>query len=215
MSSSLEVFQDLYIYVHKAERGKLAEALISHAKSPWNHVSDAPIEQQDQGEIILMERSETLGTPSARIMLWPTEVGYIVSNVVPTSLGSLTIGLYNQILQEFLMLVASPAAISIGCSATLSAATQSITDWFDAHTSHAFTRFSNLANKSTGASHPKDAERWIDFIISAHRNESKADTDLLFKWLYEVEQFPQEIAHDLASDYAFSRDLLQRYDELH
>lgn len=215
MPSFLEVFQDLHISAQESTRTALAVALVFHAKAPWRHISNAPAEQQKQGDIILMERSETEGIPAVRIMLWPTEVSYIVSNVVPTEVGSLTTALYNKILQEFSQLVAEPAVISVGGSLSLSSPNQSIAEWFDASTVQAFTRFSDLANKSTGASHPSDATRWKAFVINAHLSGRKIDTDLFFRWLFEIEHFPEEIAHDLASVYDFSRDLLQQYDETH
>jgi hypothetical protein len=71
-----------------------------------------------------------------------------------------------------------------------------------------------LANKSTGASHPKDKERWFEFLISAHRTSARLDADLLARWLSEAEGWPEDTAHALAIDYEFALGLLQKYDHM-
>lgn len=213
MTLSLEVFQTLSIPVEESGRDALAAMLILHAKAPWRHVSKASPDQRQQGNIVWMERSATDDLPAARLMLWPTESGYTVSNVVPTEIQELTTPLYNEILQEFAREVASPAASSVGCTVSLTKPTQSPDDWFDPSTVGLLASFCNLANKATGASHPLDAMRWQDFLISAHRGgQNKVDSDLLLRWLVEVERFPEDIGEDLALQYSFAIDLLRRYD---
>ena len=77
----------------------------------------------------------------------------------------------------------------------------------------ALRRFNALANKSTGASHPYDRQRWFDFVIQTHTDRSELDPDLLHRWLIESEDWPEDQASDLAIEYERSRALLARFEE--
>jgi hypothetical protein len=94
----------------------------------------------------------------------------------------------------------------------LTSADQTIEDWTDLATASALKCFSSLANKSTGRSHPLDEERWLDFIIAAHRGGRPLDPEQLSRWLIQVERWSDYIAQDLASDYSMGMALLDRYD---
>lgn len=72
--------------------------------------------------------------------------------------------------------------------------------------------FSNLANKSTGAGHPMDAERWNAFIIQAHREGSSLDVTMLGRYLVEQLRWGDDEAHKLVLEYEFARELLVAYD---
>ena len=76
----------------------------------------------------------------------------------------------------------------------------------------ALRRFSVLANKSTGASHPLDRDRWFDFILLAHRENAQLDASVLARWLSESEGWFEDCARDLAGEYERSRSLLTRYE---
>jgi hypothetical protein len=39
------------------------------------------------------------------------------------------------------------------------------------------------------------------------------DSELLCRWLHEVERWPEETAHELLRDYDFSLSLLTHYEE--
>lgn len=101
---------------------------------------------------------------------------------------------------------------SSGIELVLTSTDQTIEDWTDHDTASALKRFSSLANKSTGRSHPLDEERWLDFIISAHHGGRSLDPEQLSRWLIEVERWSDDIAHDLASEYSMGMALLDRYD---
>ena len=90
---------------------------------------------------------------------------------------------------------------------------QSLDDWLSVEAAAALRRFSVLANKSTGSSHPSDRERWVAFLIKAHQDERSFNSDLLMRWLVEVEGWPEEVADKLASQYEFGLDLLDQYDQ--
>jgi hypothetical protein len=67
------------------------------------------------------------------------------------------------------------------------------------------------ANK-LGASHPSDRKRWIKFLVRAHIDKVKLDTEKLSRWFIEEEHWDERRARDLASEFGFARELLEAYD---
>jgi hypothetical protein len=213
MTSTIEVFQDLHITGPASQMAALKKELSDYAVAPWRYVVDEPVEEQEHGTIMFMERSEDATLPGARLLLWPSVAGYSVLNVVPTKLSSFDYATYNALIQEFVELVATPASRELEFKIQLSKQQQSIEDWFSPSTAQALQSFSRLANRSTGASHPLDQRRWMDFLVAAHAERSKADSEFLYRWLHEVERWPEDTAHELLNDYDFALGLLTRYDE--
>ena len=89
-----------------------------------------------------------------------------------------------------------------------------LTHWTSEEAAAALNRFSVTANKSTGSSHPSDRCRWFEFIFAAHRAQGRLDSDILARWLAEVEDWPSEVANDLVIQYEFGIALLTEYDHL-
>jgi hypothetical protein len=81
-------------------------------------------------------------------------------------------------------------------------------DWMSPATAEKLRTFSTCANKSTGAAHPSDRERWNAFVLSAYQDGSRMDASALRRWLVEAEGWPAEVADQLALEYAFGRELL-------
>ncbi|MEY2893104.1 MAG: hypothetical protein RJA98_3012 [Pseudomonadota bacterium] len=186
-------------------------------QAPWRH--DAQQEQNvkayavDNEDVIALIRAATDDIDEAGLVLWQEESGYKVANIVPHNVGELGIAKYNAILRDFVERIASPAAIAGGFEVQLSAPQQSIEDWVDPEAATLLRRFSSLANMSTGAAHPRDKQRWFEFLIAAHRLSVGLDTDRLARWLAEVEGWPVETARELAIEYEFAQSLLAQYDQ--
>ena len=163
-----------------------------------------------------------VGRPAAAsasgVSLWmhaEADGRYKVSNVIPVVSGELGIDGYNRALQDFVESVVRPASLHSGLMYSLSGEVKTISDWADKATCDALMRFSRLANKSTGRSHPSDEGRWLAFLIEAHSTGASLSTEQLAKWLIEVENWPLEIAWELGFEYGLSRSLLAKYDETH
>lgn len=71
--------------------------------------------------------------------------------------------------------------------------------------------FSGCANKSNGGAHPRDRQRFNDFIVQAHYENSSLD-DFTLRELLIDEGWSERHADDLSSKYCFARDLLKQYD---
>jgi hypothetical protein len=214
--NSVQVFQDLYLR-HPMGSKTIRSALLQAATGRWIHsdLKEESISDTAGGQlvdVIAFERTAIKGLPV--VTLWMFEDGkggYKVSNVVPIQQGQLGVAGYNAALVDFASTVVSPIIKSSGIELVLTSADQTIEGWTDLATASALKRFSSLANKSTGRSHPLDDERWLDFIISAHHGGRPLDTEQLSRWLIEVERWSDDIAHDLASDYSMGIALLDRF----
>lgn len=216
---SVQVFQDLYLR-HPMGSKTIRSALLQAAVGRWIHsaLKEENIRDTTGGQLVdvmAFERPATEGFPG--VTLWMFEdnkCGYKVSNVVPIQRGELGVAGYNAALVDFASTVVAPIIKSSGIELVLTSADQTIEDWTDFATASALKLFSSLANKSTGRSHPLDEERWLDFIICAHRGGHPLDPEQLSRWLIEVERWNDDIAHDLASDYSMGMALLGRYDRM-
>ncbi|MFZ0248278.1 hypothetical protein [Candidatus Binatus sp.] len=142
----------------------------------------------------------------------PSTALLYVSNIVPTELRELTYDQYNFIVSQFHARFVKPSADSLGIRVELSQPEQTLENWISPKTAKFLRAFSNRANKSTGSSHPKDRERWFDFLIAMHRAREKLDSGLLERWLTEEEKWPEDIAFDLICEFEFSEGLLRRFD---
>lgn len=213
-NESLEVFQDLMLVGPDADKSRLRTALISHAKGPWKHARDREdqlVRMGDADSVIAFERSEGEGIDAVGLVLWAKQGGFEISNIVPLKVRELGPRRYNAALQDFEGSVARPAAEEVGFAVKTTPAQQGISDWLPPDAAQALRRFSTAANKTTGSAHPLDRQRWFAFLILAHR-EGNLDTDRLMRWLVEVENWPEDVAHDLVIEYDFGLALLDEYD---
>ncbi len=212
----LEVFRDLHLRTRSASVS-IRELVLNHVKLPWRH--DAEREQNVKSvalkneDVIALVREPFGDIDETGLVLWQEEDGYRVANIVPRNVGELGIAKYNAVLQDFFDRVASPAAKAGGFVADAGSGWQTLEDWLDPGAAEALRRFCHLANKSTGASHPRDEERWFDFLIQAHRSSARLDAGQLARWLIEVDGgWGEQTARDLARDYELAAGLLKRYD---
>ena len=209
---TIEVFQDLHFLCPEERRLSVRETLRSRSASPWRHAGDrerAFVEiSPEESDYLVFERSADGELPACTLALFGKTGGYKVGNIIPKGPHDLTHSEYNDLLGEFAQTVLQPVVDDLELSITQTPRRQSITDWTSVDAASALRRFSVCANKSTGSHHPADRDRWFQFLVAAHECRSKMDTVLLERWLAEVEQWPQEIAHDLAREYGYSIDLL-------
>lgn len=163
-----------------------------------------------EDDALAFERSATPGYEAAALVLVATSDGMEVANIVPRETSELSHRAYNAVLEDFAITIARPAASGIGFRVEVSNSTKQLDDELPPEVAESLRRFSVLANKSTGASHPLDRDRWFDFIILAHRVNASLDASMLARWLSECDGWPDRVAHDLAGEYERSRALLAR-----
>jgi hypothetical protein len=216
--SALMVFQDLYLHGPRAKRAALSQALDEMTQADQQWTRNRELEQnlhigEDDCDAMAFSRLSEEGFAAAGLVLWSKPDGYSVANIVPLETGSLSYEQYNAILTDFQTRIALPAAKKSGYMVEVSAATASLDDWVGNETATALRRFSASANKSTGSAHPLDQKRWLDFLIRAHRESEPLDGSRLCRWLIEVENWPEDLAHTLTIEYEFGLALLAQYDQ--
>lgn len=209
--SGIHVFQDLILSGPGTSREAFAAALKQPPPLPWHYDAEgsANAELGDKG-VLIFQRSSTDRVPAARLVLWPQDGGYYVPNITPVEVRQLTISEYNAVLADFAEAIAKPIARRFGFVVSMTSTNQDLEDWLTPESAAALRRFSSLANKSTGASHPLDERRWFDFIIAVHRSGQSIGSDYLTRWLREVEGWDERSAHKLASEFERGIALLKR-----
>ncbi|WP_280190826.1 hypothetical protein [Delftia sp. PS-11] len=212
----IEVFQYLHLR-SRTSASSVRSTILAQVQGPWHHdlerEEDIRSHAVDDEDAIVLVRDAFDDVDESCLVLWQEGEGYKVSNIVPQNVGELGIAKYNSILRDFVAKLVEPAAHAGGFEIELSSPHQSLDDWLDTEPAAALRRFSRLANKSTGAGHPMDRDRWYAFLISTHRASKRLDTDLLVRWLVEVEHWSDDTAYDLARDYELALGLLEQYDQ--
>ena len=133
-----------------------------------------------------------------------------VSNIIPSDVPELSYTQYNAILGEFAELFALPAAKASGLEVDISKDDLTIRDVFPPDVVRALTSFSENANRSSRATHPRDKARWERFVIRAHQAHAPLASEILDTWLID-EGWPSDVAHDLSMEYEKGRALLDEY----
>lgn len=216
MNNALEVFQELIIESN-IEMHALRSKLTSKVSDEWFHdverereINDVALVDED---VIVFNRKAFDDIDESCLILWQYGSNYRVTNIVPKSSGELGIRKYNIILNDFLNYIVIPMQRDGVLDFSISDKLKTIDSWLDESAADALVKFSRLANKSTKASHPLDQERWLDFLIKAHRSAIKPDASELMRWLCEICEWPDDTASDLAIEYEFSLSLLNEYDK--
>lgn len=181
-SKPLDIFQDLYLRGPTSAVAALRQALKDRATPPWRYATEKEEQLRElgeEGDALAFERAVTPGFEAAELVLIADDDGLKVANIVPRELSELTHRAYNAILADFASEVARPAAMDAGYSVVMSNSTLQLENMVSPAVAEALRRFSVLANKSTGASHPLDRDRWFDFILLAHRENAQLDASVL------------------------------------
>jgi hypothetical protein len=212
----IKVFQNLFLR-GGTDRAALRSALIRQAAGPWSHSKEKEEElarnASTGADIIVFEREASDRLDGAGVFLWSRGNDFEVTNIVPRFVSELDHERYNAVLSDFVRLIAEPATKSTGYRIERSAEAESLSDWLSGDAALALQQFSTAANKSTGSSHPYDRDRWFAFLFKVREQEPLLSTDLLLRWLIEVESWPEDVAHKLAVEYETGLALLEKYDQ--
>ena len=211
----MKIFQDLTIKGESPDLERFVREIEASLKDNWsrNRAMEEQVRPLDPSPTWCFAFAG--GGEEAAAFLWlayrePDEL--YVPNIVPAGTERLTHEQYNRIVQEFYEEFVKEAAHKTGVRADLGREKVELEDLLSKDSAQALRRFSGLANKSTGSSHPRDRIRWEEFLISAHREESTLAPDELERWLIEEQQWPSDKASDLAIEYEEAMSLLKAYD---
>ena len=135
---------------------------------------------------------------------------WYVSNIVPLGRHTLSDEEYNHILGEFESQFLEPLSRGSAVHPEILPSRTRLEDYLSPEAARLLRAFSAAANRT--ALHPSDRQRWQQFLLRAHREESLMEAAFLEEWLAS-EGWPQEARAELARDYERARWLLWSYDE--
>src|SRR5262245_50119614 len=117
-TNSIEVFQDLMLRAPAGDLSSVRSVLLEQVAGQWSHAPETEKTLKKNtsldGDVIAFERKADAVLPAAGLTLWSRADGYEVSNIVPREMGQLGYAKYNALLQEFVDLIARPAAAGAG-----------------------------------------------------------------------------------------------------
>lgn len=215
-SPKIEVFQNLALLPKNGGLKAIREFLVNNQTKDWIHRPDEENEMREGAERdSIVFRYMGSSFPEVGLYLFSTDEGYKVTNIVPEEpFRELNYSQYNSLLEDFANQVARPAQSNPPFAISISKRFQSITDrGISEETAKALESFSNLANKSTLAANPKDAERWERFVILAFMEESRLDSEFLERWLFEIHRWDEESAMELAMKYDTDFSILGAHEQ--
>lgn len=205
----MKVFRDLYIRLNGSKIEDLIEQFTARTGDHWNRALDREKDAGSMGEkAFSFEHTAGDGLERAGLSLFQKEGDtWYVPNIIPLDSSQLSRDQYNKILENFLDTIVRPSIAGLPVTAELSGDIVILKDVVGEDVAALLHKFSVLANKSTGSSHPCDRNRWFDFLIAVQRKRISLDTDLLINSLME-DGWSEDRAHDLAIEYEFAIGLL-------
>lgn len=210
----MKVFKELEIAVPESRRADFISRLEKVLPKGWKRDQEAESRSPGLGkDIFTYFVCEASGErQSALVALVPRDKNTLyVSNIVPCELSELTHDQYNRILDEFATACVVPVASQMGLDNKVSSDQATLRTWACQETVDKFHKFSALANKSTGTSHPSDKERWYEFVISVVRNKDRLDATTLRRWLVQEDGWSKDIAVEMAIEFEQEVGLLEYY----
>lgn len=136
-----------------------------------------------------------------------------ITNITPNKSGKLSIEQYNSILDKFFEAVLKPN-VETQHHVKISSEDKTIEDYAGVEVAKTLNSWIRLANKSTLNTDSFDFERWAEFLITAHKEQSELTTIQLGKYLMEEIMVPDdELVEQITLDYEHGRSLLKEYDK--
>jgi hypothetical protein len=212
----MKTFQNLYIHLNEYDIETFVENLTKNCNSKWKRAFE-----REENAKYFREKSfsfEYVGNgelPNAGLTLFENENGdWYVPNIIPLQIREISIDEYNKLLEDFKNTLVSPAIDKTPIQVELTPSEISLEDVIGKEATDILKRFSSLANKSTGNSHPCDKERWLEFVIAAQKSERKPSFDLLKATLIE-QGWTEELAFELAFEFEHGQELLDYFVKQH
>ena len=205
----MKTFQDLYIHLNGYDMEALAELFTQQCNGFWKRAIEREKDAISLGEkAYCFEHSEGDGLRNAGLTLFEkTHDVWYVPNIVPIESGQLSYDEYNDLLNNFTDFVVKPAITDLPVTIELTKDQVFLEDITGNEIAEKLSRFSALANKSTGSSHPLDKKRWFQFLLAVNNRNVNLDTDILIRTLIE-QGWSDESANQLAIEFEFAQNLL-------
>lgn len=207
----MKQMQKLTIHLKTMDYDSFYQKLINQSVNGWQHnvEREQQLSETDMKWIIYTANIKDL--PKSNLCLHKDNSTTIdVPNIVPLEISQLSVDEYNAILHNFVECILKPIQVDDNFTFELSKNELFLSDMLDENSVNKFKSFSRLANKSTGFSHPRDEERWFDFVLSSFNKN--LDLDLLVDSLVN-DGWTADNSERLARDYEYASSLLKYQQE--
>jgi len=207
----IEQFKHLTIPIDSATFDRLGLLLNEAVRPPWSYIGQRSLDfSPGARSISFAYRGHKW--PNANLSIAWYENRASIGNIVPVEYGQFSMSQYNCILDDFCILYLNSIARLLHLNLSVTSDRRDISDWLGEVAKRKLEIFSLVANKGSGATHPNDRRRWLEFIIAAHKQGSDLPTEVLRTWLIDELNWPATIAQNLSAEYENSLELLQQYD---
>lgn len=212
----MELFQDLTIKLNPNYPGFQQTLLeLVEQSSAWKIRKDYQEAFLQRG--LLKDRTviciETpvldYGGKNLQAIIWTYDYGTWLQtfNIIPSNSNRLSKEEYNFILNEFVSVFINRTAADYHAEVILTKPVMDVIDYVDQDVYDALVLFSEMANKSTGHSHPMDEKRWCEFILVSAAKKRRLSVDYLEGWLVD-HGWSSDMANELGLDYEYGLTLL-------
>jgi hypothetical protein len=210
----MKTFRDLYIYLNGMNVDIFIQKLGDQTNPIWSRNKDKEEIMDGKEQFLCFEAIQNDRVQPVALFLFPDNDNTVwkVSNIIPTQKNELTHDEYNAALMDFHEQIIQPAIQNTSITIELTSDIVTITSVAGIDVENALKRFSKLANKSTGASHPADQKRWFEFLTLAYHASNKLDVDLVITTLEEL-GWSGERAIELGLQFEFAQSLLSYVQE--
>ncbi len=205
----MKVMQDLEISLKNVSYDDFYQLITENLQGGWIHALDKEQKGDSFGQKCICFEYISLDYGRVGFTIFQrNENTLFVPNIVPLDKSQLTIQEYNQTLDSFVTDVLSANQYDGNFEIVLSDDEITLQNEIDEESYKKFKSFSNLLVNFGGITHPRDKERWMDFIISTY--DMNIDSSLLTISLIN-EGFTHEYADKLVEEYEFGSALLKKY----
>lgn len=210
----VKIYQDLFINLHGYQVETLIETITSRCGEQWVRAYERENDVKALGEnFYFFERSENENIKNAALALcYKSNDIWYVPNIIPLQLDHLSQDEYNRILNNFVEELLFPAIKDTPVSIKIIKDEIYLREVAGNEIHNLLTRFSAVANKSTGSSYPSDQKRWFAFICAVNNAGKEIRPDLLVHTLME-QGWAEDSSNDLAEEFEFAQELLNFYKE--
>lgn len=182
----MKKYKELSFFGDKNALDRFKQIASSFARGEWKYN-----ESVNTGDYIDFTYLGKKAEPSDVLIFYGKETwrdGYVkVINIIPLNKNQLTIEEYNQVLDLFFeeVIFANKEELSDIKIIGPSSDEFNPLDCISEKALEKLVKFCDMANKTTGSSHPCDEERWFDFICQTVKDKQIFDYDTLLRFLMD------------------------------
>ncbi|OQX09844.1 MAG: hypothetical protein BWK73_21755 [Thiothrix lacustris] len=201
-------FRDVFIHLDHLDEREVFEEITKSCNEFWERA----YEKEKNMHIIsksgyCFEHKEEDSLPAAGLVILNKENNtWYIPNIVPLKKGKLSYDEYNDLAENFTKTILQKAQEKYSFNVELTSDSITSEEILGEESAKLLKKFSNLANKSTGSSHPSDQKRWFDFIYSVSLSK-EVYADQVEKILIE-HGWSEDYADKLALEFEFAQALI-------